>query len=281
MWWCSFLSHLFLYLRIYLRKSVCPFFTGPTCTVQQQQPIVLDSSLFQDTPPTSATCSSCDGESSLLEWRRSSDCTRLLALLSFRLPRWRELAKPLQLSEPDTVVRAIAANYAGHEHCYEAAYQLLFQWLKEKSKSATIHSLQSALKEIGVTFEFKEVIPFESVSVLDQHQSTIDKEFLLELSKRTCFVWKFLGRTLGLKEFEIEALASNYSDVEERCYQAFLQWKTSFPSLATCGYIARVVHMLHSILPQCSSIDDAYMCTVKWCEAQLADLDSDKPAAGL
>ena len=189
---------------------------------------------------------------------QNADHRKFIANISFQLPRCERLGHCLWLEEYH--IERIQANCS--LNVTEQAYQLLRTSLS-RIPNVTLGQLQSALKGLGVTgLALRTPVSEEQEKCWDS-MCINDDEFVRNLGVKLQYRWKFIGRLLGLPEYDLDGIEyCNRADLGEQSYQMLLRWQKQCGNRATYG---RLLTAIQSVFHHDSAnVCDAWVYAIKY-----------------
>ena len=139
------------------------------------------------------------------------DAVSFLAELSFHLREWKHVANLLTLQQAD--IDNIAANFDHGNQCFfEAAFQMLRMWVVQNFPNASLFFLLDALRRAGIVVNqrlWRQQMDV-SRSPHEEEECQFDMFLRTRLPKQIASQWRFVARFLGIKEYDIENIATGH-----------------------------------------------------------------------
>ena len=137
-----------------------------------------------------------------------------IAELSFCISsKWVDVAKDLMLHDYD--IKNIEAFYCDSFQKQEAAFQMMLMWLRSSVGRIILRHLTHALNQNDIAIRVHnlkasqyDIVHSHKEEQFDQHEQSLSRSTIAEISKRIASQWKFVGRFLGMTESDISLAAS-------------------------------------------------------------------------
>ena len=226
-------------------------FSNPTAQVlisTELQPDSVDLKL--------ALCSENPNQDVLFDLT-NLDHQDFLAEISLQLVNCKCLPEELDMEQYHTT---------SHEHEFESVYQMLRQWVQQKSSEATLSVLSSALTNLGSTLEFSTCNDqVDTAQRISSEALYIHPELAHTISMKIASQWKFVGRFLGLSEQTIQHIDNLHGkdNLAKQAYHMLSIWKQQCRS-ATCHEVEKAVSTVNkrAVMPFC--LNDAWCYVSKY-----------------
>lgn len=181
------------------------------------------------------------------------ETTIFIAELSFCISsKWVDVAKDLMVCDYD--IQNIEAFYCDSFQKQEAAFQMMFMWLRSSMRHTTLQYLIRVLNRNDIAICVHNLKVSQCVHSHEEeqiHQQSLPRSTIAEISKRIASQWKFVGRFLGMTETDISLVASHGSGVEghyklmEQAVAMMDQWGKSNGHQATLFKLKIAIYAVH------------------------------------
>ncbi len=187
------------------------------------------------------------------------ECCLLLCEISFHLPNWAQLASLLGFHQQD--IDGLRQTFQG-KYAFEAAYNMLALWITRSDTFQTFGMLVGVLHQCNLelekgTWKVNNITCSCTFNVFKEHRLT-------DLSRKIVFVWKFVGRLVGMKDYEIDEVELDYKQmkVREQAYQMLWVWKRTCVDQNEFHLSEKLFKALHCISDHTGQLRD---CLTSFC----------------
>ncbi len=236
--------------EVEIRFLVEPSITRKLVAKNDRNKIVIIRDIYgKDSPIIEAICGRGNLELELA--LDNYECCLLLCEISFHLPNWAQLASLLGFHQQD--IDGLRQTHQG-KYAFEAAYNMLVMWITRADNflSTLVHVLRQCNLEL-------------KLGTWKMNNNTYNCTFnvfygnkLAELSRKIVFMWKFVGRLVGMRDFTIDEVELDHKTmkVREQAYQMLWEWRKTSTDQNEFHLSEKLFKALHCISDHTGQLRD-------------------------